>query len=111
MLNKFTKNTQNGDFAENLDAIKHNLNVLCNSIGGDDSNPGEGTWGSGGTTVTISDSRVTPTSRIKGFTVYGSIAKNGMDWRVTSRQNGQFTITSDTPETEGCTFWFDVINV
>jgi len=107
-MQKLTMNTNSGSYVDGGDK-ERNLQAIAEGFGGLASGEGVGTW-TASTTLTISDTRVVSTSKIFIGAVYGSNAKVGLSWRVSSRSAGSFTITSDSTETAGCTFWYSVIN-
>lgn len=110
MPNRLTRNAATGSYVDGGKEKDQNLQTLCEMLGGTLTGSGEGEWPGSESTLTITDDRVTSSSKILIGPTYGTIARIGLDWRITTRSAGSFVITSDTEELDGCTFWYFVLN-
>jgi len=109
-MTKITRDTPNSatQFVESEQTRRNNLQALCELAAGVVSTEGQGTW-TAANTLTISDTRVTSSSRIL---LCGADTKDpvGM-WYVSSKSSGSFVITSTEVEQAGCIVNYLVINL
>lgn len=109
-MQKFTRSTGANtatSFVESGDAKEKNLQAACESLAGIISTEGVATWAAL-TTLTVTDTRVTSTSRITGLTA--SVNAPLGFWYIVSQAAGSFVIGSSETEIAGTIASYNVIN-
>lgn len=109
-MTKITRNTATPAiaFTECEQSRVNNLQAVCEAIAGIASGEGQATWAGGIKTLTVTDSRVTATSKIFGLTP--SVNAPIGFWYISSQTAGSFVITSTEVETVGTIATYGVLN-
>lgn len=109
-MQSFTRNTGGNSqvtFVESGDAKEKNLQAACEALAGIASTEGTATWAAL-TTLTITDTRVTATSRICGLTA--SVNAPVGVWYIVSQTAGSFVLGSSEVELAGTKVAYLVVN-